>query len=87
MTAQHLRALGPLRRHAVLIVTVLDTITRLTDEAIGLFDRLIGRMFRRAERRASANLHTNARSLNDKVRLLTKLGDALFGPNERFAQI
>ncbi|KAA0675758.1 Tn3 family transposase [Roseomonas genomospecies 6] len=82
LTAQHLRALGPLRRHAVLIVTVLDTITRLTDEAIGLFDRLIGRMFRRAERRASANLQTNARSLNDKVRLLTKLGDALFEARE-----
>ncbi|MGF7176663.1 Tn3 family transposase [Azospirillum doebereinerae] len=77
LTAQHLRALGPLRRHAVLVVTVLDTITRLTDEAIGLFDRLIGRMFRRAERRASAELQNNARSMNDKVRLLVKLGDAL----------
>lgn len=82
LTAQHLRALSPLRRHAILIVTVLDTITRLTDEAIGLFDRLIGRMFRRAERRAAANLQTNARSLNDKVRLLAKLGDALIEARE-----
>lgn len=82
LTAQHLRALSPLRRHATLVVTVLDTITRLTDEAIGLFDRLIGRMFRRAERRASADLQTNARSLNDKVRLLAKLGDALIEARE-----
>lgn len=58
-------------------VTVLDTIPRLTDEAIGLFDRLIGRMFRRTERRASAERQNNARSMNEKLRLLAKLGDAL----------
>lgn len=82
LTAQHLTAIGPRRRHAILVVTVLETITRLTDEGIGLFDRLIGRLFRRAERRASATLQTNARSLNDKVRLLTKIGDALIEAKE-----
>jgi hypothetical protein len=29
-TAQHLRALSPLRRRATLVATVLDTITRLS---------------------------------------------------------
>lgn len=58
-------------------VTVPDTITRLTDEAIGLFDRVIGRMFRRTERRTSAERQNNARSMNEKLRLLAKLGDAL----------
>ncbi|AWK88574.1 Tn3 family transposase [Azospirillum thermophilum] len=82
LTAQHLRALGPSRRHATLAVTVLDTMARLTDEGIGLFDRLVGRMFRRAERRASADLQANARSLNDKVRLLARLGDALIEARE-----
>ena len=47
-TAQHLRALSPLRRRATLVATVLDTITRLTDETVALFDRAVGRMFRRA---------------------------------------
>lgn len=82
LTAQHLRAIGPRRRQAILLVTVLETITRLTDEGIGLFDRLIGRLFRRAERRASATLQTNARSLNDKLRLLTKVGDTLIEAKE-----
>src|SRR5690242_10060004 len=40
-TAQHLRARPPLRRRAI------DTITRLTDDGVSLFDRAVGRMFRR----------------------------------------
>jgi hypothetical protein len=48
-TAQHLRGLSPLRRRATLVATALDTITRLTDDGVALFDRAVGRMFRRAE--------------------------------------
>ncbi|MGB6639122.1 MAG: hypothetical protein WBF12_26045 [Bradyrhizobium sp.] len=33
-TAQHLRALSPLRRRATLVATVLDTIARLTDDTV-----------------------------------------------------
>ena len=51
-TAQHLRALSTLRRRATLVATALDTITRLTDDGVSLFDRAVGRMFRRAEVRA-----------------------------------
>src|SRR6185437_6668089 len=47
-TAQHLRALSSLRRRATLIATVLDTMIRLTDDGVALFDRAVGRMFRRA---------------------------------------
>ena len=50
LTAQHLKALSSGRRRAVLVVTVLETMARLTDEAIGVFDRSIGQLFRRAER-------------------------------------
>jgi TnpA family transposase len=76
-TTQHLRALSPLRRRATLVATVLDTITRLTDEGVGLFDRAVGRMFRRAEVREQDALLRDARAVNDKVRLLAKLGAAL----------
>ena len=77
LSAQHLKTLSPLRRRAILAVTALESITRLTDEAIGIFDRLIGGLFRRAERRAAEALQANARAVNDKVRLLARLGDAL----------
>jgi len=82
LTAQHLRALSVARRRATLLVTVLETTERLTDDAIGVFDRLIGRLFRRAERRASTELQRNARTINEKVRLLTKIGGALIDAKE-----
>lgn len=81
-TAQHLRALSPLRRRATLVATVLDTIARLTDEGVGLFDRAVGRLFRRAEVREQDALLRNARAVNDKVRLLARLGAALIGARE-----
>jgi len=81
-TAQHLRALSPLRRQATLVATVLDTITRLTDETVALFDRAVGRMFRRAEVREHEALIRDARAINDKVRVLAKLGTALIEARE-----
>ncbi len=77
LTAQHFRALTPLRRRAALVVTVLDTATRLTDEIVGLFDRLIGRLFRRAERRSDSRMQRDAQAINDTLRLLADVGDAL----------
>jgi hypothetical protein len=76
-TAQHLRFLSQLRRRATLVATVLDTIVRLTDDGVALFDRAVGRMFRRAELREEDALLRDARAVNDKVRLLAKLGTAL----------
>jgi TnpA family transposase len=76
-TAQHLRMLSTLRRRATLVAIVLDTITRLTDDGVALFDRAVGRMFRRAETREADALLRNARAVNDKVRLFARLGAAL----------
>ena len=73
-TAQHLRALSPLRRQATLIATVLDTTARLTDDGVGLFDRAVGRMFRRAEAREESAVLRDACAVDDQVRLLAKLG-------------
>jgi TnpA family transposase len=81
-TAQHLRALSPLRRRATLVATVLDTITRLTDDSVALFDRAVGRMFRRAETRERDALLRDSRAINDKVRLLAKLGMALIAARD-----
>ena len=67
-TAQHLRALSPLRRRATLVATVLDAAGRLTDDAVGLFDRAVGRMFRRAEVVEERAALRDARAVNDKVR-------------------
>ena len=76
-TAQHLRDLSPLRRRATLVATVLDTAIRLTDDGVALFDRAVGRMFRRAEAREEEAVLRDARAVNDKVRLLARLGTTL----------
>ncbi len=86
-TAQHLRALSLLRRRATLVATVLDTMARLTDHGIGLFDRTVGRMFRRAEAREENAVLRDARAANDKVRLFAKLGAALVAAKEGNADL
>ena len=48
-TAQHVAGYERLRRHATLVAVTLDLAASLTDQAIDLFDRLIGAMFRKAE--------------------------------------
>ena len=86
-TAQHLRALSLLRRRATLVATVLDTTARLTDDGVGLFDRAVGRMFRRAEAREEGTLLRDARAINDKVRLLVRLGGALIAARQEDADL
>ena len=77
LTAQHLRTLQPSRRHATLVATTLETIVTLTDDAILMFDRLIGQMFRRAQNNEDAALKRDRRTINAKIRLLAQLGSAL----------
>ena len=86
-TAQHLRALSLLRRRATLVATVLDTTARLTDDGVGLFDRAVGRMFRRAEAREEGTLLRDARAINEKVRLLVRLGGALIAAKQDDADL
>ncbi len=81
-TATQLRELSSLRRQATLVATVLDTTSRLTDDVIASFDRMVGRLFRRAEAREEEVVLRSARSVNEKVRLFTKLGDALLSAKE-----
>lgn len=77
LTAQHLRSFSDARRRATLIATVLETQIRLTDDAVDLFDRIMGRLFRRAEAQEANAFQRDKRAINDKVRLFARLGEAL----------
>ena len=70
-----------------MVATVLDTITRLTDDTVALFERAVGRMFRRAEIREQDALIRDARTINDKVRLLARLGETLIEARESGADL
>ena len=77
LTGQHLRTLEPIRRRATLVATALETAITLTDDAVLMFDRLLGQMFRRVERGEEAAMKRDQRTINGKIRLLARLGDAL----------
>jgi hypothetical protein len=77
LTAQHLATLNPVRRRAVLVATAIETQVTLTDDAVLMFERLFGQLFRRAERREEAALKRDRRTINTKIRLLARLGEVV----------
>jgi TnpA family transposase len=76
-TVQHVAGYERQRRHATLVAISLDLCTDLTDQAIDVFDRLVGTMFRKAEGRQARAFQADARALNEKVRLYARVGAVL----------
>lgn len=76
-TVQHVVRFERQRRHATLLAITLDFVASLTDQAIDLFDRLIGGIFRKAEGRHARAFQADARAINEKVRLYARVGAAL----------
>ncbi len=81
-TVQHVASYERQRRHATLVATSLDLSASLTDQAISLFDRLVGAMFRKAEGRHARAFQADARAINEKVRLYARVGTALIAAQE-----
>lgn len=72
LSLSHLRGLSATRRRGILLATMLELAPRLTDEALDLHDKLVGRMFRRAERRQLAALSHDRRMINRTLRLFAR---------------
>jgi hypothetical protein len=79
---QHIAGYQRQRRHATLIAVTLDLIADLTDQAIDLFDRLVGTMFRKAESRHAQAFQADGRAINEMVRLYARIGAALIAARE-----
>jgi TnpA family transposase len=77
MTAQHLRDLEPVRRHATLVAIVLETRATVIDELIDWHDRMIGKIFNRAKRSHEERFQQSGKAINEKVRLYSRVGRAL----------
>ena len=83
-TVQHVADYERQRRHATLVAISVDLAARLTDQAVDLFDRLVGALFRKAEGRHARAFQADARAINDKVRLFARVGAALItGRNDQ----
>ena len=81
-TPQHLAGYERQRRHATLAAITLDLGPALTDQAIDLFERLVGTMFSKAEMRHARAFQADGRAINEKVRLYARVGTALIGARE-----
>ena len=76
-TVQHLADLEPPRRYATLTALVLELTSTLTNEALNMFEQLIGSMFKKTERAHADEFHKSGKAINEKVRLYAQVGDAL----------
>ena len=76
-TVQHLAELEPLRRYATLTALVLELTATLTDEALNMFEHLIGQLFKKSERTHAEQFHASGKSINEKVRLYARVGQAV----------
>ena len=70
MTAQHLAEAAASRRLALLVTLTLHLETALTDAALSMFDKLMGSLSRRAERRSEEHAARSAGDLRTRLRLL-----------------
>jgi TnpA family transposase len=76
-TVQHLAELEPLRRYATLTALVLELPATLTDEALNMFEHLVGKLFAKSERAHADQFHASGKAINEKVRLYARIGRAL----------
>ena len=81
-TVQHVAGYERPRRHATLVAVTLDLAASLTDQAIDLFDRLIGTMFRKAEGKHARAFQADGRAINEKVRLYARVGAVLIAARD-----
>lgn len=81
-TSQHLRDLAQPRRAATVAAAAIRLEAELTDTALHMFDKLMGGLSRRAERRASDNAAGALRDAQGHLRLLARAGRALIAAHE-----
>lgn len=71
ITAQHLAETVAPRRHALLAAAALSLETGLTDATLLMFDKIMGSLSRKAERKSQEKAASAARDLQEKLRILT----------------
>ena len=74
--AQPLLNLPRDRRHALLVAYLFELSQDLTDQALDHFDKLLGELLRKGERRQEKHLRMNSRKMNSHLTILTSAMDA-----------
>jgi TnpA family transposase len=77
MTARHLAELAPPRRRGLLVAITLDLMASLTDDAIDMHDRMVGRLFRKAENQQHEAMRDQRALIGRSVRHYATVGAAV----------
>lgn len=77
MTPQDLGKFETERRYATLVALTLEGAATLIDEIIDLHDRILLKLFSAAKHKHQHQFQQQGKAINDKVRLLSKIGHAL----------
>jgi len=64
------------RRHALLVAYLFELSQDLTDQALDQFDKLLGELLRKGERRQEKQLQMNSRQMNSHLTIFTKATEA-----------
>ena len=77
MTPQDLGKFESERRYATLAAVVLESTATVTDELVDLHDRILIKLFSSAKNKHQQQFQKQGKAINDKVRLYSKIGQAL----------
>ena len=77
LSAQHLSRFDAPRRVATLVVFAREMEATLTDASIVMFDKMMGGVFRRADRARKENVVDRAKTLDDSTRALIGMAKAM----------
>jgi len=77
LSAQHLSRFDDQRRLATLVVFARETEAVLTDAALTMFDKMLGGVFRRADRAYKENVVDRAKTLDASTRALLGMAKAM----------
>lgn len=76
-TPAHLLRLDELRRYATLVAFLVEWSTSLVDDAIGMHDKMMGRLFNKSQHQHGEQFQSDGKAINEKVRLYAAVGKAL----------
>lgn len=82
MTPQDLAKFETKRRYATLVALALEGTATVTDQLIDLHDRILVKMFSTAKHKHQQEFQDKGKAINDKVRLYSKVGHALWDAKE-----
>lgn len=82
VAVQNLQVFKPLRRYAIITVTLLDLRRTLIDEALTMHDRIIGNLLRRSRNKYAERLQEESQRIKETVKTFATVGRTLLQAKE-----